>query len=256
MVARSGADLLLLVFAVFAYLQLRNHGAATGAVVDPVLVVGPVLCLLAGAAIVLRLLPMLARRADARAGSARSLALPFAAWGVARRPQGAAAAFLVVLATACATFGVGFSATWAQSEREQASAGVGTDLSVPAPAMLGHRHRTSCGHRWTSQPGHQQDHDSGLAHPGRRQGAAGRGGHAERRRPAARRSTRRQLGRGHRRTRPDRAGRGRPAGRPEGRPALGHVATARSRTASRSSPASVSSCRTPTALAPPCPRES
>ncbi len=66
--------------------------------------------------------------------SARSLAFPFAAWGVARRPQGAAASFLVVLATACATFGVGFGATWAQSEREQAAAGVGTDLSVPAPA--------------------------------------------------------------------------------------------------------------------------
>ncbi len=134
MVARSGADLLLLALAVLAYLQLRDHGIATGAAADPVLVVGPVLFLLAGAAIALRPLPMLARRADVGAGSARSLALPLAAWGVARRPQGAAAAFLVVLATACATFGVGFGATWAQSEREQAAAGVGTDLSVPAPA--------------------------------------------------------------------------------------------------------------------------
>jgi hypothetical protein len=132
-VARSGADLLLLALAVFAYLQLRDHGVATGASVDPVLVVGPALFLLAGAALTLRALPMLASRADARATGARSLALPLAAWGVARRPHGAAAAFLVVLATACATFGVGFSATWSQSERDQAAAGVGTDLSVPAP---------------------------------------------------------------------------------------------------------------------------
>ena len=131
-VARSGADLLLLALAALAYLQLRAHRVAGGATVDPVLVVAPVLCLVAGAALVLRPLPLLARRADARAASSRSLTLPLAAWGVARRPQGAAAAFLVVLATACATFGVGFAATWAQSQRDQAAAAVGTDLSVPA----------------------------------------------------------------------------------------------------------------------------
>lgn len=131
-VARSGADLLLLVLAVVAYLQLRAHRVASGVTADPVLVVAPVLCMIAGAALLLRPLPLLARRADARAGSARSLTLPLAAWGVARRPQGAAAAFLLVLATACATFGVGFAATWAQSQHDQAAASVGTDLSVPA----------------------------------------------------------------------------------------------------------------------------
>ena len=131
-VARSGADLLLLALAAVAYLQLREHRIASGATSDPVLVVAPVLCLLAGAALVLRPLPLLARGADARAASARSLALPLAAWGVARRPQGAAAAFLLVLATGCATFGVGFAATWGQSQRDQAAATVGTDLSVPA----------------------------------------------------------------------------------------------------------------------------
>ena len=131
-VARSGADLLLLALAALAFLQLRAHRIGSGATADPVLVVAPVLCLLAGAALVLRPLPLLARRGEARAASARSLTLPLAAWGVARRPQGAAAAFLVVLATACATFGVGFAATWSQSQRDQAAATVGTDLSVPA----------------------------------------------------------------------------------------------------------------------------
>jgi hypothetical protein len=131
-VVRSGADLLLLALAAVAYLQLRAHRVASGAAADPVLVVAPVVCLLAGAVLVLRPLALLARRVDARAGSARSLTLPLAAWGVARRPQGAAAAFLVVLATACATFAVGFAATWAQSQHDQAAAVVGTDLSVPA----------------------------------------------------------------------------------------------------------------------------
>lgn len=131
-VARSGADLVLLVLAAVAFLQLRAHRVASGATADPVLVVAPVLCLLAGAALVLRPLPLLSRHADARAASSRSLTLPLAAWGVARRPQGAAGAFLVVLATACAVFGVGFAATWEQSQRDQAAAGVGTDLSVPA----------------------------------------------------------------------------------------------------------------------------
>ncbi|QHT55742.1 hypothetical protein GXP71_06370 [Cellulomonas sp. H30R-01] len=132
-VARSGADLLLLVLAVLAFLQLRAHRVATGTVVDPVLVAAPVVCLLAGSALLLRPLALLARRVDARAGAARTLTLPLAAWGVARRRQGAAAAFLLVLATACATFGVGFAATWTQSQRDQAAARVGTDLSVPAP---------------------------------------------------------------------------------------------------------------------------
>ncbi|MDC7120636.1 hypothetical protein OMK64_03705 [Cellulomonas fimi] len=132
-VARSGADLLLLALAALAFLQLRAHRVATGTVVDPVLVASPVVCLIAGAALLLRPLALLARRVDARAGSARTLTLPLAAWGVARRRQGAAAAFLLVLATACATFGVGFAATWTQSQRDQAAALVGTDLSVPAP---------------------------------------------------------------------------------------------------------------------------
>ncbi|MGW6129752.1 FtsX-like permease family protein [Cellulomonas sp. NPDC055163] len=132
--ARSGADLLLLALAVLAYLQLRAHRVATGTVVDPVLVAAPVVCLLAGSALLLRPLALVARRVDARAGSSRSLTLPLAAWAVARRRQAAAAAFLLVLATASAVFAAGSAATWTQSQRDQAAAAVGTDLSAPAPA--------------------------------------------------------------------------------------------------------------------------
>ncbi|AEE46026.1 hypothetical protein [Cellulomonas fimi] len=132
-VARSGADLLLLALAVLAFLQLRAHRVATGGVVDPVLVAAPVVCLLAGAVLALRPLALVARRLDARAGAARSLTLPLAAWAVARRRQGGAAAFLLVLATACAAFGSGFAATWTQSQADQAAAAVGADVTLAAP---------------------------------------------------------------------------------------------------------------------------
>ena len=198
-VARSGADLLLLALAALAFLQLRAHRVAGGSTADPVLVVAPVLCLLAGAALVLRPLPLLARRAEARAASARSLTLPLAAWGVARRPQGAAAAFLVVLATACATFGIGFAATWAQSQRDQAAAAVGTDLSVPAQLDAlgaGATLRAATGGRVS--PRHEPAHHPRLASAGRRRGrAARRGRHAGRRRAAARPAAVRWLGRRH-----------------------------------------------------------
>ena len=198
-VARSGADLLLLALAALAYLQLRAHRVTGGATADPVLVVAPVLCLLAGAALVLRPLPLLARRAEARAASARSLTLPLAAWGVARRPQGAAAAFLVVLATACATFGIGFAATWAQSQRDQAAATVGTDLSVPAQLDAlgaGAALRAATGGR-VSPVTSRADH-ARLAGAGRRPGrAARRGRHAGRRRAAARPAAGRWLGGRH-----------------------------------------------------------
>src|SRR4029078_12569440 len=74
----------------------------------------------------------LAVSCDRGPASRRAWPLPLAAWGVARRPQGAAAAFLVVLATACATFGLGFAATWAQSQRDQPPPTVATALWVPA----------------------------------------------------------------------------------------------------------------------------
>ena len=262
LVARSGADLLLLALAVFAYLQLRDHGIATGTVADPLLVVGPVLCLLAGAAIALRLLPVLARRADAGAGSARSLALPLAAWGVARRPQGAAAAFLVVLATACATFGVGVRRDLGAV---RARAGGGRRRHRPVGARTrrcaGHRHRTACGHGWTRQPGHEPDHDSRLAHAARRQQRCG-WSRSTRETPTACCAADLPAGgwadvtEGLAPSEP--VGGVRLAGPNADLVVSGNVADGVSSASRRVSiiAASASSCRTATALAPHCPRES
>lgn len=129
-VARSGADLLLLGLAVVAYLQLRAHRPVSSAV-DPVLVVAPALCLVAAAALALRAVPLVAAGAEVLVRRGRGLAVPLAAWELARG-RAAAGVFLVVLATAAGTFAVGMHSTWTVSQRDQADAQVGTDVRVPA----------------------------------------------------------------------------------------------------------------------------
>ena len=131
-VARSSADLVLLALAVVGFLQLRSHTVAAGASPDAVLVAAPVLCLVAGGALALRLLPLVARVGERGAGRSRRLVGPLAAWEVARRSQATGTAFLIVLATAAGTFGVALTSTWAHSQQDQADALVGADLTVTA----------------------------------------------------------------------------------------------------------------------------
>jgi hypothetical protein len=130
---RSGADLVLAGLAVAAWLELRDRQQAPQPGIDPVLVAVPVLVLLGGAVLALRLVPPAVRLAERAAGRSRRLVLPLVAWDVSRRPQATGAAFLVVLATAAATFAVAYSGTWTTSQQEQAAARVGADLTVPAP---------------------------------------------------------------------------------------------------------------------------
>jgi len=129
--ARSGIDLMLAVVAVLAYLQLRAHVVTPG-VVDPLLVVAPALAVLALAALVTRLLPLIARLAEASAGRSRGLVLPMAGWHLARggATQGT---FLLVLAAAVGTLGVTFVGTWSQSQVDQAAAQVGAQMVVTGP---------------------------------------------------------------------------------------------------------------------------
>jgi len=134
-VLRSGADLLLLALAAVAVLQLRAHPSVSAAGADPVLVAAPVLVLVAGAVLALRVLPLLARIAEWHARRSRRLVLPLAGWEIARRPHATGAAFLLVLAAAAATFGISFTTTWRASQVEQADATVGSDLAVPVAAQ-------------------------------------------------------------------------------------------------------------------------
>ena len=151
LVARSGVDVVLIALAVLGYLQLRAHRVAVGGAADPVLVAAPVLCLAAGAVLALRVLPWVARLAELHAARSTRLVLPLAAWEVARRRHSTANAFLLVLATATATFGLTFVATWERSQADQADAQVGAQLLVDpgdvAPIVEGHALAAATGGR-------------------------------------------------------------------------------------------------------------
>jgi hypothetical protein len=126
MLARSGADLLLVAFAAVGWWQLHARSATP----DVLETLAPALLLTAGSALALRLVPPALRIADRLARRADGLPLPLAAFEAARRPQAAAAGLLICLAAAVATFGVAFDATWHRSQRDQADLAVGTDLAV------------------------------------------------------------------------------------------------------------------------------
>jgi hypothetical protein len=126
---RSGADLALLALAVAGWWQLRSQPGTTPGP-DTVRVVAPVLCLLAGAAVTVRLLPAPLWIGERLALRSRGLVLSLAAFEAARRPRAVAAALLLSLAAAAGSFGLAFGATWQASQRDQADTRVGTDLSL------------------------------------------------------------------------------------------------------------------------------
>ncbi|MCB2413129.1 hypothetical protein LGT39_09770 [Demequina sp. TTPB684] len=124
--ARSGADLLLVAAAVAGVVQLRSH-QFSGDGIDVALVIVPALCVLAAAAVAMRLLGLVARAADAEARKGKGIVWPLVGWNVAR--AGARrGAFLVVLATAGALFAVTYLSTWTVSQDHQADAATGADV--------------------------------------------------------------------------------------------------------------------------------
>lgn len=129
---RSGLDVAALALAGAAYLQLRRHLLTGDGGGDPVLVAAPVVVLVTGSLVALRVVPVVERLAERHAGRSRRLVLPLAEWQVARRAHSAGVAFLLLLATAAATFGAAFDATWDTSQRDQADARVGGDVAVLA----------------------------------------------------------------------------------------------------------------------------
>lgn len=129
---RSGLDVAALALAGAAYLQLRRHLLTGDGGGDPVLVAAPVVVLVTGSLVALRVVPVVERLSERHAARSRHLVLPLAEWQVARRAHSAGVAFLLLLATAAATFGAAFDATWDTSQRDQADARVGGDVAVLA----------------------------------------------------------------------------------------------------------------------------
>ncbi|HWH37918.1 MAG TPA: FtsX-like permease family protein [Candidatus Limnocylindrales bacterium] len=143
---RLGLDLVLLGLAIIGVVQLRSYGgtltpAAGGRLeLDPLLVAAPAIALAAGAILVVRFVPRIGQAAEWLVGRRRGVLGPYAARQAARRPlRYTRSALLVVLAAALGTFGALYSATWTQSQSDQAAHRAGADLRVTRAAHQGGR---------------------------------------------------------------------------------------------------------------------
>lgn len=141
-IMRSGLDLGLVVLAGVVYWQLQAYrtpvGDGASLSIDPVLVAGPAIMLLAGALLAVRLIPLLARLVERLGARSRGALLPLASWEVGRRSQRViAAVLLLTLTLAVGTFSQTFLATWRLSQVDQAQLAIGAPVRVPADAKLG-----------------------------------------------------------------------------------------------------------------------
>jgi len=141
-VMRSGLDLALVVVAAIVFWQLMayrspvNYTASLS--VDPVLVIGPAIMVLAGALLAVRLIPLVSRLLGRVGQRSRAALGALTIWEIARRPRRlTASVLLLTLALSVGTFGETFLATWRQSQVDQASFVVGAPVRVPADDHLG-----------------------------------------------------------------------------------------------------------------------
>ena len=140
---RANADLALLAVAAVGLWQLRRYGGTVvsdgsgGAEVDPLLVAGPALGLVAGGVLMLRVVPLVARAAERMAAARRGLAGALGGWQLARATTGwSRPALLLTLATATAAFGAAYGTTWADAQRDRAGFSSGADLRVEPRGAL------------------------------------------------------------------------------------------------------------------------
>ena len=141
-VQRFGIDIAIAALAAIAFWQLTSYrspvGDALAMTFDPLIVAAPALALLGGALLLVRLVPLLSRWAEYLGARARGASVALAAWEVARRPQRATAAVLLLtLALAVSTFSQAFLASWYQSQIDQANFAVGAPVRVYTE-QLGH----------------------------------------------------------------------------------------------------------------------
>ncbi|MFC5181796.1 ABC transporter permease [Actinomadura harenae] len=158
--AGTGADLALLLVAGLGVWQLTRYGStprASGAGgIDPFIVSGPALALLAGGVLMLRLVPVTSRAAERFTTRGRGLAPALGARQVARRPlRYAGPALLLVLAMAVGVLSATTMSTWQRSQKDQADFRASADLRVtepPGDVALGALGR---GARYATLPGVQ-----------------------------------------------------------------------------------------------------
>ncbi|TDD80564.1 ABC transporter permease [Actinomadura darangshiensis] len=153
----SGIDLALLLVAGLALWRLGRYGATgprAAAGVDPFIVSGPALALLAGGVLMLRLLPAASRLAERAATRGSGLVPVLGTRQVGRRPlRYAGPVLLLAMAMAVGVLSVTTMATWRRSQTDQADFQSGADLrlvrsdSAEGPGPLGQ------GERFATLPG-------------------------------------------------------------------------------------------------------
>lgn len=130
---RGGLDIALAVLAGIALWQLQSYRSvvddSASLAIDPVLVAGPALVLLAGSLLASRLVSPASRLVEHVGSRSRSAVIALASWDLGRRSQRATAAVLLLaLALAVGSFSLSFLATWRQSQLDQASLAVGAPV--------------------------------------------------------------------------------------------------------------------------------
>jgi predicted lysophospholipase L1 biosynthesis ABC-type transport system permease subunit len=160
MIQRAGADLALVVIAGLAVWQLAHYGgpvtttAAEGLGIDPLIVAGPALALLAGGVVILRLVPVASRTGERATTRGRGLAAAVGTRQVSRRPlRTAGPALLLVMTVAVGVLSVVTGVTWRQSQLDQADFQAGTDLRIGAPSDQASPAPAGQGGRYARLPG-------------------------------------------------------------------------------------------------------
>ncbi len=129
-VQRAGIDLLLVAFAVLAWLQLRQYSSPlTGLGIDPLLASAAPIGVLAASVVALRLLPPLTRLAERLIDRRSWFAAQMGMWQAGRRPH-AGPVLLLALAVAVSTLAWALAGTAARSIVDQADHGAGADLRL------------------------------------------------------------------------------------------------------------------------------
>lgn len=141
-IARSGADVALIVLALIAVRELRSYSSVarlpTGRLgLDPVLTAAPALALAAASLVLLRLLPVVARLLERLTARGRRLGGALASWEISRRAvTQSGPVLLAVLAVATGTLTLAQYQSWRQSAHDQAAFAAGADVRVDTAGPL------------------------------------------------------------------------------------------------------------------------
>ncbi|MEW9550345.1 ABC transporter permease [Nonomuraea sp. NPDC050783] len=160
LIAGAGVDAALLAVAGLAVWQLQHYGAPVTATaggglgVDPLIVSGPALALLAGGLLGLRLVPRVSRLAERPTARGTALAPALGVRQVSRRPlRYAGPALLLTMAVAIGVLSVATTATWRASQLDQARHQAGADLRLSGPPEAAELGPLGRGTAFTALPG-------------------------------------------------------------------------------------------------------